>query len=240
MRIPRRDKRELQAGITLVELLVSMIIMTLVSTMLIMGWLSLQRSFAFAQRTNTARATARDALDRISSEVRDAQPPAGTSPLTPFTIANPSLVCDSYQCIFYSSYNQPGARGDGSGNKATGTGAVLLKTRIFLDLSVSSAQKTLYWQRDTNNDGTFAPIGPSSPDTWKILASDVVNAPPSSPAIPVFTYLGTGLTTLTVPVSDLSKIVAVQVELAIDSNPSKSPKYVYLKTTVRPRNTAAH
>ena len=66
MQIPRREKRASQAGLSMIELLVSMIIVTVIGTMLVAGWISLQRSFAFAQAKNTARATARDALERLS------------------------------------------------------------------------------------------------------------------------------------------------------------------------------
>jgi len=219
MQTPLREKRGAQAGITLIELLISMIILTIVSTMLVGGWISLQRSFAFAQATNTARATARDALDRVSSELRDCQPP--TTGGSPFTSASP------YRCVFYSSYNQAGASADGTGNKST----VLLLTRIYLD------QKTLYWQRDTNGSGTF-----TSADRTIVLATNVVNDA-STLNVPIFTYgykdtSGNYATATTM--ADPSKIISVQVRLVVDANLSHTPKYVDLTTTVRPRNAGSN
>ena len=58
----------------------------------------------------------------------------------------------------------PGQRADGSGT------GVLRLTRFYLDTSGSAAQKTLYWQRDTNASGGF-----DSADRKIVLARNVVN-----------------------------------------------------------------
>ena len=59
-----RKPRGGQAGISLVELLVAIIISAVVSMMLITGWINLQRSSLSAVRKDEALATARDALSR--------------------------------------------------------------------------------------------------------------------------------------------------------------------------------
>ena len=98
-------------------------------------------------------------MARITRELRDAQPAALTTPASsPFTVATPTEV------DFYSAFNSAGVRADG-----TGTGALRL-TRIYLDTSGSAAQKTLYWQRDTNASGGF-----DSADRKIVLARSVVN-----------------------------------------------------------------
>jgi prepilin-type N-terminal cleavage/methylation domain-containing protein len=232
MPIPLRNKRASQAGFSLVELLVGLVISTIVGTMMVAGWISLQRSYAFAQRTNTARSSARFALDRISSEVRDCQPRAGANPMTPFTSASPYL-CGPYQCVFYSSYNQATAYGDGSGNKST----VLLKTMIYLDQTVSSDQKPLVLWRDTNNNGTF-----DAADRKIVLAQNVVNDSAALGHLPIFTYYykvsGAYVATNT---PDLSKLVSeVQARLVIDTNLARAPKYIDLTTMVHPRNAGAN
>jgi len=213
--------------------------MTVISTMLVGGWISLQRSFAFAQAKNTAAATARDALDRISSELRAAQPPTTTSSDTPFcfTLASP-YVCGPTSCVFYSAYNNSAAA-DG-----TGMGQQRL-TAIWLDTSGAAVQKTLYWQRDT-----AAPIGQlTAADRKTILAKDVVN---TSAGVnrPIFIYFfrnpTTGLYTdsFNSPVTvfnstSVATLSSVQIELVVDANVAHTPSYVDLKTTVRPRNAAA-
>ncbi|HQH22528.1 MAG TPA: type II secretion system protein, partial [Thermoleophilia bacterium] len=58
-RVPQRGG---QTGLTLIEVLVSLIILGIISTMLVMGWANLQRASATAMRTNHARASLRDAM----------------------------------------------------------------------------------------------------------------------------------------------------------------------------------
>ena len=237
---PRQRRGEPQAGLTLVEILVVLVIMTIVSTMLVGGWISLQRSFAFARADNKSRATARDALDRIASEIRTAQPETTSTP-TPFWVSGTTpYVCDAYDCVFYSAYNNPDAALQSGQN---GIGTVRL-TAIWLDTSGTAAQKTLYWQRDTAAPyGTF-----TSADRKVVLARNVVNTA-LSPAVPIFTYIvyNTELDTYPTPPTTLTSantsgdpsvasLVSVQVELVVDANVAHTPSYTDLRTTVQPRN----
>jgi prepilin-type N-terminal cleavage/methylation domain-containing protein len=245
-------RRRSQAGVTLVELLVAMVILGIVSTMLVTVWISLSNSYAFATKTMTSRATARDALDRMSSELRDAQPlsiPVGTPMPSPtaalFTVAN------KWEADFYSAYNVPGAVDVGGG-----TGALRL-TRIFLgDLngttppSTSSPyQRNLYWQRrpDSAVSGAWTDSGVRT----MTLATNVVNVGISDTSVtPTTTYtalfryatrVGGTLTWTDSPSSaDLANIVAVRVRLIVDANLAHTPKYVDLSTTLRPRNASGN
>ena len=115
METKRQRKRDPQAGLTLMELLITMIVLAIVSTMLIGGSISLQRAYAFTQATNTARAAARDALDRISSELRDCQPPDLTTAGRPLFMFPTPATDGRWDVGFYSSYNQPLADHDGTG-----------------------------------------------------------------------------------------------------------------------------
>jgi prepilin-type N-terminal cleavage/methylation domain-containing protein len=249
MHTPLKRNRRLQDGLTLVELLVAMIIMTVISTMLVGGWISLQRSYAFTQTTNTARAAARDALDRIASELRAAQPPT-SEVATPFYFALAApYACGPNSCVFYSAYNNFAAA-DGAGLAETGStprpGSSMRLTAIWLDASGTSPQKTLYWQRDTNNNGTL-----DAGDRKAVLARNVVNGVYTGVAIskPIFTYYFRNPTSgaysdsydstptvtpfTSATVADLR---SVQVEIVIDANLSHTPTFVDLITTVRPRN----
>ncbi|HEY5471663.1 MAG TPA: prepilin-type N-terminal cleavage/methylation domain-containing protein [Candidatus Limnocylindrales bacterium] len=236
MQTPLKGRRGSQHGITLIELLVAMIIMTVISTMLVGGWISLQRSYAFARAANTARGTARDALDRMASDLRASQPPTNVVGATQFYFAGTSpYVCDAYHCVFYSAYNNfPAAYGDAFGQVAL--------TAIWLDTSGTTAQKTLYWQRDT-----ASPIGTlTSADRKIVLAQNVVNTS-LSPARPIFTYYFRDSTTgvyshspaTSLTSSSVANLRSVQIELVVDANLSHTPTYVDLKTTVRPRNATA-
>lgn len=236
MQTPLKGKRGSQHGITIIELLITMIIMTVVSTMLIGGWISLQRSYAFTQRTNTARATTRDALDRVASELRAAQPPTTTTGATPFYFALTSpYVCGPNASVFYSAYNNSAA--------ADGTGVAQVRlTAIWLDTSGSTAQKTLYWQRDTNNNGSLL----DAVDRKIVLARNVVNGVYTGAAVslPIFRYYfrdSTGVYTddTSLTSTSVAALRSVQIELVVDANLAHTPSYVDLKTTVRPRSVAA-
>ena len=63
---------------TLIEMLVTMVILAIVSTMLVGGWISLQRSWAMTRDDNDARAAGRYAIDRITSDIRSCQPVTST------------------------------------------------------------------------------------------------------------------------------------------------------------------
>ena len=241
-----------QSGISLIELLLSMVILSVITTMLIMSWISMQRAFAFTSADNKARATARDALTRVSSEIRAAQPPSDAS-ITPFYLpATPipywsatAAWCDGYDCTFYSAYNNPlaysssGASGRGP---ATLNGTLLL-TAIWLDTTGATLQKpqaTLYWQRDTNMNGAL-----DSGDRKMTLATDVVNTPTRMTSNPIFTYnlydATTGYsTTNTLTSLNVASVVSVQVDIVVDANISHTPRYIDLLTTVQLRNQGSN
>jgi prepilin-type N-terminal cleavage/methylation domain-containing protein len=238
MRKLLKGTRRSQAGLTLIEVLVSMIIMTVISTMLVMGWISLQRSYAFTRTTNAARATARDALDRMSSEVRASQPQTTASGATQFYLpATPTYpyMCGPTSCVFYSAYNNSAA--------ADGTGLAQVRlTALWLDTS-GGVQKTLYWQRDMDNNGFDAN------DRKIVLATDVVNTA-AGVSKNIFTYYFRNLTTgvwshsssisrTTTDANYVGNLRNIQIELIIDANLSHTPTYVDLRTTIRPRNAGA-
>ena len=78
----RRPLRGRQ-GITLIELLIAMTIMTILSTMIIGAWISLQGSYAYSAKSAEARSTARDTMARMRREIRDAmtEPSSGLGPI---------------------------------------------------------------------------------------------------------------------------------------------------------------
>ena len=235
MQTPPAQRRERQAGFTLIEILISMIIMAVVGTMLVGIWISLQRSFEFTQSDNTAASTGRDALDRVSSELRDAQP-STASTATPFclTLSSP-YVCDANDCTFYSPYNNPSTAQTAVYVPTSGESTSVL-TSIYLDTSGTSPEKTLWLVRDTNHDGVF-----DTGDQMIKLATNVVN---TSTKInkPIFSYLlHASATASFVPAASLTsanvgQVVAVNIELVVDSNLNARPTYFDLVSTVRPRN----
>ena len=78
----RRSSRS-QQGITLIELLIAMTIMSILTAAIVGAWISLQSSYAYSVRSADARGTARDTMARMRREIRDAmtQPSTGLGPI---------------------------------------------------------------------------------------------------------------------------------------------------------------
>lgn len=243
MRTSLSGKRGSQAGMTLIEVLVAMLIMAVISTMLVGGWISLQRSYIFTSLTNSARATARDAMDRMSSDLRASQPPTAAVTTQFYLPATPTYpyMCGPTSCVFYSAYNNFAAA-DGSGPALAGSappsGSAIRLTAIWLDTSTS----TLYWQRDTDNNGLTAS------DRKIVLAKECVVNTAVTPSRNIFTYyfrdpvsgaFSHASTLASSGANGVAGLRSVRMELVVDVNLSHSPTYVDLVTTVRPRNAAA-
>jgi len=244
----RKDVRTSQAGITLVELLVSMIVLGIVTAMLIVGWVALQRASAYTVSTNYSRATLRDAMGRISSELRGAQPTSLPTAVPSPALQPPVTMAAPMEVRFNSSFNSSGANADGSGLTA------LRPTRVWLDTATvpsppwNADGRTLYWQRDMDGNGSFTDAG----DRSIVLARDVVNntiadATNGTSYTPVFRYAyrptagasaewtdnaGSSL--------DPASVIAVRVRLIVDANSTKSPNPVDITTTIRLRNASSN
>jgi len=244
-----RAERGRESGITLIEILISMIVLSIITTMLIVAWISLQRGAAFAVSSNNARSTARDAISRIGTELRAAQPTAVPTPAASMTAMPTGLppikAAGQWSVQFWSVYNNPNALSDGTG---VASGVPRL-TEIALNPLGSTDPKemqTLYLRRDLNNNGSVADTG----DLKIVLARNVVNKVlyaqnsnaqeyslfvygyRSSSAYPV-TWFDNRDSTL-----DLSTIVAVRARVIVDANISHTPKYIDTTTTVRLRNAS--
>jgi prepilin-type N-terminal cleavage/methylation domain-containing protein len=243
----RIHERRSQTGLTLIEILVSIIILAILSTMLIMGWVNLQRASATALRTNQARASLRDAMSRVSKELRAAQPTALPTASPSPTLLPLIYVAEPMQVEFYSAFNSTDANGDGSGI------AALRLTRLWLDVdTVPPAPwnpdcRTLYWQRDMDGNGSFADVGDRSIILARNVANDILeDAAHSTDYTAVFRYGYRASEDDPVTWTDnedgsldLSTVVAVAVRLIIDKKMGGTPSYVDLTTTIRLRNAGA-
>lgn len=244
-------RRSAEAGLTLVEVLVSMIILSIITTGLITAWVNLQRGANYAVAANNSRATARDAISRISSELRAAQPTALPTPVATETAMPagqpPITLAQPYEVQFYSAYNISNAAQDGTGVTA------VRKTWIKLDTTGASAQKTLYLKRDMDGDGNFDGVG----DRTIILGSSVVNPsipdaknePPTGGTTytPLFRYAYRASPTDPIwwtdnadGTLDLSLIVAIRARVISDANIAHTPSFIDVTTTVRLRNASAN
>ena len=241
----RRGLRSCPSGISLVELLVSMIILGIITTLLVTAWTTLQRASATVVRTDNARATGRDALARISSELRASQPtmlpsPSGTgmpASETPLIGASPNSI------TFYSAFNSTAANQDGSGVDA------LRPTRLRLDTAAQTAPwnpacRTLYWERDMNTNGSFTDAADRSVILARNIANlQVVDSTNGTSYTPVFRYAYRSGATIDWTDNaddslDVSTIVGIRVRLIVDAKMGGSPKYIDTTTTVRLRNAS--
>ncbi|MGO8683413.1 MAG: PilW family protein [Thermoleophilia bacterium] len=226
-----------ERGITLIELVVAMTILTIVTTMIVMTWINLQNGYAFTISSEQARQTARDAMADMVAEIRDAQIPTSG----PYAGQSPIIVASSYTISFYTSYDQP-------------SGQIVLVSYSYRQNS-STGVWTLYRQVDTNGNNII-----DSGDLCEAVSTYCVNQDPSgtgnlSDRADVFTYTyydtsgnlqTTGATytatgslasgTTSVPAADLSNIVNVNINVISDVNPHHAPVYFDLQSTVQPRN----
>ena len=224
-----------QEGLTLVELVVGMVILGIVTTMLLMTWFSLSRSYAFSVNSSIARDDARQAIARMEREIRDAESDPGTS--TPaITEAHPYWIC------LFTTFNDPSS-------SAPAAEPHLVVYRLYTDGSL--------WRfEDTDNSGTIGgismadhPSGGASPDVAEetsgegrlLLCRSVVNL--VNPATPLFMYnyyadSGVLLSVPSVSSSNnqTARIVAVQTHLRVDLSPSRSPVYTDFLVTATLRN----
>ncbi|MEZ5125480.1 MAG: type II secretion system protein [Thermoleophilia bacterium] len=214
-----------QHGMTLIELLVSMVILAIVSTMIVMGWTSLQSAYSATVKGSAARDNARDAVSRMTRELRSMQPATSGGSLI--------VSADSNEITFYSAFNNTAAANDPGTN---GLGHVALVRYWYVhDANTDPEQWRIYRRRDADGDGAL-----TANDPTMIVASNIVNGttlPGHSEPIPVFQYFAAGnATALSTPVSDVSDIATISIRVVTDLNPEHTPTYFDLVTTIKPRN----
>jgi type II secretory pathway pseudopilin PulG len=219
-RAPSRRAR--QAGVTIVELMVVMVVMTIVSTMIIGIWFALNNAYSFESVSAHQQDLARMAISRMGREIRDAQAP-------PVLTATAIEAAQPYDIEFYSTFNTTGAP-----NPAEP--APRLTRFIFRETDTETHVGALYREL-AGADGVFD----TADDQSMMLLDHVVNRVPT-PNRDLFTYYafdGSGnlfrSSDTSVTVSPTA-VVDVQITLLVDLNPGKSPRYVTVQTTVQPRN----
>ena len=218
--IARGDPRG-QRGITLVELLVAMSIMLVLSTMIVGTWITLTNAYSFTSRSDKQRDFARQAIDRMAREIRDAQQPLDGS-TTAFTQAYPNEV------RFYSTFNTAGAAEPASEPRLT---------RLVYKVTNAADGVGAVYREFPGYDGDFDTPGTMCPNSWS------TTSPTMAPA-EICSRTGTydsatnalehsnGTTTLVDP----SRIVEVEITMLVDLNPGKAPNYMDVSTKVQPRN----
>lgn len=215
LRVPKRQC--LESGLTLVELLISMSILAVVTTMILMGWFALQKSYASTTKSDQARVDAREGATRMVMEIRAAQALPGAAVLAGGGVTETSDKSSGSEWIdFWTTFNHP-------------------QTRLH----------TRYEYLWSNTSGTYTgsiyriPDFESAPTRMWLVVPNVVNGLGNR----VFRYLSvnaygvpTWLTEIPITQAALARISAVEIHLMVDLNPGKSPTYMDIRTTAQLRN----
>ena len=212
--------RKKESGVTLVELLVVMIVMSIISGMIVTVWISLSNASAFTSSSMEQQDFARDAVSRMAAQIRDAEDPASSSNSSAFTLAADDQVC------FYTTYNTSGAADP--------------TTPPTLQRFILWSNHCIY-REAADGDDNFA-ADPSVDPKASLLVSNVVNSDNNrdlftysaySAVAPHPLYYSDSATSVAVAPAD---IVTVTIAALVDLNPGHSPQYVTVQTTVQPRN----
>jgi len=204
-----------ESGISLMELLVAMSILAVVTTMILMGWFALQRSYATTTKSDHARVDAREATTRMVMDIRAAEAVPGNAVLAG---GGRVVSADTGRewVDFWTTFNHPGS---------------LMLTRYEYRWTTAGGHSTGSIFRIKN-------VGAAN-ETETAVVSNVVNGA----SYPVFAYLsvdasGTPTLLATIPANQtaLASVSAIEIHVQVDLNPGKSPTYMDIRTTAQLRN----
>lgn len=239
-----------QRGITLIELLISMTVLAVITSMILMVWFALQNSFAYSVDASHQREAARDAVSRMSVTIRDAQSASfsyvTTGPVAVITKAEGSEI--DFNTSYARSGNAnilPNAGTSGNNN------AVVQACFIYVPSDSNPSDGKIYYVVDTDNNGLSNELGVpgGTPVKGRIIVDHVVNnaRPVGNPtSVFTYTYFGDTVNPLTndniyqaksvTGANNMSRIYSVQIHVLVDLNPGHAPAYMDLQSTAQPRN----
>jgi prepilin-type N-terminal cleavage/methylation domain-containing protein len=249
----RRRHPHGQRGITLVELLVAMTIMSVITAMLLMGWFALSRSWAFTTHSADARDSGRQAMQRIQREVRDAEKPPQGYLGTSVSGAPDAIIfrARAYWIAFSTTFNNAGnATADWTGPTPTPSPSRphLVVYRLYSD-------RELWRFEDLNGDGQiginmtseyppdFSLNEQQTGEGAMLVVKDVVNYADTAHPVPLFAYNYYDSAGVLVSDedgvygADRQAIIAVQLRLLVDLDPTKAPMFADLRGTAQLRNS---
>lgn len=213
------------SGITLVELLVAISILAVVTTLILTSWFALQSSFAQTSRASQSREFARDAVARMTQEIRDAQAVGSGSAI---------ITAERFKIEFYSAYNQA---------DSDNARSVPRQTAFVYVASGADKSGKIYRVVDSNDSGSVADEVAGLPTSGRMVIDNVVNwgEPDATTKTSVFRYSfydpDTAIfKTVDSMTTSAAGIREVHIRVLVDLNPGQSPVYMDLKTTAQPRN----
>lgn len=207
-----RPSQRRQAGLTLVELLVTMSIAFVLTGMILVTWFALQGSFTDQARANEARDVTGQAMSRMVREIRDASAPGSAA----VAFAGPDQVS------FYTTFNAPGTADSGFG---------ILRVTTFMFEPPGDPVGRIVRYRDVNTPLVWA-------DGQATVIADHVQYDVDAP---IFTYwyyntVGQPVSASSVTGDRLSYIYAVEINLMVDVGSVSHPAPVHLNSIAQLRN----
>ena len=262
MIVARTTSRQLrgtrgQRGISLVELLVAMSIMSVITAMLLMGWFALSRSYGFSVHSADARDSGRQAMQRLQREIRDAQkPPQGYLGTSTFEAPDAIIYrARPYWIALSTTFNDIGnstAGWTGPTPTPSPSRPHLVVYRLYSDRELWRFEDRggINGKIDMSNGGTIEMMNDwgFSVDEQRygegamLLVADVANHDGTDPAkwTPLFQYNyydSAGLHSDPRLIgANRQAIIAVQIRLLVDLDPTKAPLYADLRGTAQLRN----
>jgi hypothetical protein len=242
-------------GVSLVELLVAMSVMTVISTMILLGWFSLSRSYGFTVHSADARDSGRQAMQRLQREVRDAERPPQGYLGTSTSDAPDAIVyrARAYWIALSTTFNNAGNSTAGWASPTPSPSRPhLVVYRLYSD-------EELWRFEDLDNDGridttaghyldmmselpsAFSLSEQENGEGATLVLADVVNFSDPANRVPVFDYnyydsAGVLRSAHALYGADRLAIIAVQLRLLVDLNPTRAPVHADLRGTAQLRN----
>lgn len=216
-RVARHRRQE--AGFSLIELLVAMLVMTIVLAAIYAIWFGLQRTYAFTEDDMNAQQEARNALNEMVELLRTARQPDDDdiAELTSASSADLDMILvygSDTEIIFWSDVDRDAAH-----------------DLELIRFAVKTDERTLWRDVSQTGDRNFTADTTSVRLVGRWLSNDS--------SLPLFEYKTGADQTIATPLDaivDLLSVRQIAITLAIDIDVEKRPIRHRLSTVVQPRN----
>ena len=227
----------------MIELLVTISILAVLTTMILVSWFALQKSFAFSLKADDSRQAARDAVSRMTVAVRDAQDfqfTYSSETVPAISTAEPNKI------VFNTSYQRTNNASVPTTATASGNHSVVEAAFVYVPSSSTPTNGAIYYVTDHNGNGLVDELASDTNvvANGRVVVKNVVNSvrPPGS-STPVFMYTyfaddGAVRQTSSISTAGVatSRIFSVQIHVLVDLDPSHAPVYMDIQSTAQPRN----
>jgi Tfp pilus assembly protein PilE len=216
----RAAVRDDERGITVIELLVTMLIVALLSTIVVGAYQSTTQALGAANSLNRNTAQAANGMNEASREIR-----AATDNLLPGNTSDPAVVEAANESVLIYAYI----------NLQSSSAQLPVMVRLRVDPTTRRLVEDI-WSGTQSSSGYWTfPSTATTPRTTVILASTVATQTGSAPYI--FTYLA-GTTVLPVPAvgvftaAQRGSITSIKISLTVQNSLTNASRPVTLQNTV--------